>query len=651
MRRVAITGMTCFVLALARGGTARADEPVRRQLIESTHSRRLFERDIRRIASGNSAILSFELVSNREVLLLGKKPGQTSLIIWFADGTVREELYTVHRDLSMLQAVVAEISSGIICEGAPDRDAVVLRGVVPDLAHSRAAEEAVLHYLGAGGRKQGEAVPLVKAAGAAAAPGEIPATGDALQVQGAPQGIPTVINLLQLESLPSLLEERLLQAVRAIAGPDVHVRRVLKGPIADDSVDSFVLQGTVSDQTTLVRALTVAAHTLRTTGQGNANNIDDIRVFADESGGLTQLTGGGSGAGAGGASGAMGTTGLSGVGGLGGGGATLLANQVRQNIARAKVLEAARGRIVSFLEVRDLPQVRVAVRFYEVNRSKLRSFNIDFSAPGSSFRQPSLNPSALAGSLETAPVAVGSAGVNPIDWKDILSFLNNGLSDQVQVVGKRFALQTAFQLLENEGIARSLSSPSLTVLSGERANFAAGGQVPISSSFSPAFGGNAQAAAGVFNNVTFQQFGVELNIRPLIGRDDTITLDLNPQVSTPDAQLTELVRSTTGQTQGSIAFKTRSLETSTRLQDGQALLLGGLVTNDSARNAQFTPILNQIPVIEWFFKKTQATDDDLELIVVVVPTIVREKNARAALWAQQDLRELLRPSVGANAPR
>ena len=57
----------------------------------------------------------------------------------------------------------------------------------------------------------------------------------------------------------------------------------------------------------------------------------------------------------------------------------------------------------------------------------------------------------------------------------VLGFLGGGLSSQTQFTAGRFAVDNVFNLLENLGIARSLSSPSLTVLSGEIASFQVGG--------------------------------------------------------------------------------------------------------------------------------------------------------------------------------
>src|SRR5262249_34984860 len=141
----------------------------------------------------------------------------------------------------------------------------------------------------------------------------------------------------------------------------------------------------------------------------------------------------------------------------------------------------------SFLVVRDLPQVRVAVQFFEVNRTKLRSYGIDHASPAVDFRQPSLLPSALTTALEGTPIAVGSArppnlaipGTRAVDVQNIFSFLDGALGNETQVVGRHFAVNAAINFLESEGLGRSLSAPTLTVLSGETATVAVGGDVPL----------------------------------------------------------------------------------------------------------------------------------------------------------------------------
>jgi type II secretory pathway component GspD/PulD (secretin) len=188
--------------------------------------------------------------------------------------------------------------------------------------------------------------------------------------------------------------------------------------------------------------------------------------------------------------------------------------------------------------------------------------------------------------------------------------------------------------LEQVGVARSLSTPTLTVLSGEQAQFQVGGDIPIPLSFAPAFGTTETQGAtpGVFSSVTFLSFGIQLGVRPLVGDDDTLTLDVLPLITTPDTALTTSLRATTGTALLTTALQSRSLRTSARLQDGQALVIGGLYSRNTDDTTQSTPGLRDVPGLGWLFKNLNRTDDSTELIVVVNPVIVRDPIPAVALW-------------------
>jgi Flp pilus assembly secretin CpaC len=631
-------------------------------IVRAHHQRLLFDRDIRRIAVGDQAILSAELITDREILVLGNETGRTTLLVWFTDGTIREAVFSVQRDLSVLQAALARIHPSIQVESAPDRDAIILTGRVPNIAVSQVAEAVAQQYLeagqGAGGAQPFLAAPPAQVApappgggaplGAAPIPGQLqippapavpgqpppPTPQETARLQGPPAPIGTIINLIQLETLPPLPEEKIREAIQSLGGQQVTVRRVLAGNVRDDSRDTLVLEGAVPNQIALVRVLEVASQIFA----AETVTAEDLRVVADEAGGLADSAQPGqqsqAGLGLGGGS----------IAGLGGGRAARLGNGIQRNLGRATVIEAAGGRILSFIEVSDLPQVRVGIRLFEINRAKLRTYNSNFVALASDFRQPSLNPAAGAVAAQDGAAArVGRASRSQV--QEVLSFLGGTLLNQVQYSGAQAAVDLALSLLERRGIARSLSSPSLTVLSGEPAQFQVGGEIPIPVAFSPAVGGATASALGVFSAVDFVAFGLQLDIRPLVGDDDTITLDVQPRVVTPDPGLTTAIRQTTGTNQVTTAFETRALRTSSRLDDGQALLLGGLTQNNTSRNTASTPGVSDVPGLGWLFKNFDRTADSLDLVIVVNPVILRSPIPGAAAWTFPNPEELMRSVV------
>ena len=179
-------------------------------------------------------------------------------------------------------------------------------------------------------------------------------------------------------------------------------------------------------------------------------------------------------------------------------------------------------------------------------------------------------------------------------------------------------------------MARSLSNPSLTVLSGELAQFQVGGQIPVPVAVTVG-GGTDQ----ILNGVDFRDFGIDLAVRPLVEEKSSsrITLDVVPRISLPDLALTAAIGSATGQTSASPAFASRATRTNVRVFDGDALVIGGLTSANSQRARSRAPILGDLPVLGWLFRNEADDDDESEIVLVVTPSVVREQRPEAALWA------------------
>lgn len=596
-------------------------------LIEATHSRVEFDSDVTRFAVGRSQTLSVEGLNSRELLVLGQEPGRTSLIVWFEDGSTQSLLFSVLPDLSLLGAALADIHPSISVALAPDRHAFVLRGLVPDVVTRQAAESAAAAYLESS-EDRGESTPLVTpASGESEAPGA--------ETVRAPEEPPrsAVINLIRVETLPPRADEKIRLALEPLVGESVTVRRILSSDQPNDENDLFVLEGTVPDQVTLTKALFLAS---RVVVGDQASERNEIRVLADEAGGLTNVQ---NIFGAGAIGGGANQPGLS-IGGSAAGGSNGqrggqgLRNRIGANLGRAKVIEAASGRILAMISVKDLPLIRVDVRLYEVNLTRLRQWRNELGIAIGDFDQGSLNPSPLASALQGS----NAASIGQDDVQNVLGFIDGGLSNQLQLVSGGFAVDDLFQLLVSEEVARALSRPSLTVLSGEQALFQVGGQVPVPIAVTVG-GGTDQ----VLNSITFRDFGVQLAVRPLVEELDseTITLDVEPTVSLPDLELTAAIGAASGTGTGTTAFETRGARTHTRLLDGQSMLIGGLISQRKEEAEGKTPWLGDLPLAGWLFRNEATSSEDFELVIVVNPVIVRPKRSDARLWSFVEPSEVL----------
>jgi Flp pilus assembly secretin CpaC len=657
-----------------------------------------FSKEIKEVTSVIGGFFAVEATRGAELRLRGLAAGRATLTITYIDGSVEQLAIEVQRDLSFLKAQLATIHADIKVDRAPDTEAIVLSGLVDTLSQAERAGEVAREYL-----KDLRVINLLRVRdGSQTLEGrirdELTVVGVAdarvrqLSGQGASELVAIIegrvkdlaqletafrvasgilgdkariVNMIVVEDRPAAIEQAIEKAIHAQVGATkVRVSR-LSGEADFGAGDILVLNGTVPDQTSLARTLTLAAkmhaqldlarrkregeiERITETLDGGGTRIterplrlddvlEDIKVVADESGALAieQSSNQGNALGA--------ILGQSGSGSNNQ--AKLLQSELGSNLARAKVVELAGGRVISFLEVDDLPQVRVSIRIYEVNRTALLTWGSDVKKlQYADFDSNGINPNSFAtdaeGNIVTNANGEPVLGSGGADAAGILSFLEGGFGSTMQLGGGRLGLDWAFNLLETEGIARALTTPTLTVLSGEVAAVGDGGSVAINSSITTPVGANTNGV-GVFSTVQDKEFGISLAVRPLVDEKGYVTLTVVPSVSNPDFELTTTVRETTGSDQGTVAFNKQSLKTTTRLRDGQSLLVGGLVKQRRSDDSGQTPWLHQVPLVGGLFQDKSYSDSDRELVFVVTPVIVRDQPTKPLVWEHQRVEELV----------
>ncbi|WP_417655166.1 pilus assembly protein N-terminal domain-containing protein [Pseudoalteromonas atlantica] len=587
-------------------------------LVKWTHTRFVFNRDIARVALGHETTLDVNVVNGRELLILAKKLGRTSMMVWYDDNTSETFLLGVTEDYSVLENALNDIHPNLALTIAPDRHAVVLRGEVPTLNYRHAAHEAAKNYLYASSSQSAQ--PVITSA-----PNQGMFNSLAQRLQGMGNlnnGLAqssskvAIINLIKVTQAPKPKEARIAQVLKSMGADKVTVKRISVDELSNDDNDVFMLSGTVKNQIELVRLLNTINKLFEPEQASQAppsaldpnglissttqNETSAIEVLANESGGLLNDDSG------------------------------LTLSNVNSNVARATLLSVAKGKVLSSIEVEDLPQVRVSVQLYEVNQRRLKQWRPDISVLSNGYN----NEQGLFGLEGMNARESGSASI-----ENALQLIGGQLTNNLQLSTSQFAIDMLFSLLEQEGISRTLSRPTLTVLAGESAVFKVGGEVPVPTSYSPSgvTSGQQGNSGSVFSGTEFKSFGVELNVRALVDDKDRITLDLNPVISLPDTTLTAEIAQSTGSSLNSSAFNTRSMQTSTRLQDGQPLIIGGLISTDNNASHDFVPDAKGESLFGKLSETTSKSENNRELIIVVTPNLVREPVNNLRVWQTVDL--------------
>ena len=179
-----------------------------------------------------------------------------------------------------------------------------------------------------------------------------------------------------------------------------------------------------------------------------------------------------------------------------------------------------------------------------------------------------------------------------------------------------------FDALEEKGIVKTLAEPNLVAMSGDTANFLAGGEFPIPISQSSNSGGNGSLPT---ITVEFKQFGISLAFTPTILQDGLINMVVNPEVSTIDPTISVQLGSITVP-----GIKVRRAHTTVELRDGESFTVAGLLSDNYKNDIRQYPFLGDLPIIGALFRSTGYQQDQTELVIVVTPHLVTPKRGPTA---------------------
>jgi general secretion pathway protein D len=170
------------------------------------------------------------------------------------------------------------------------------------------------------------------------------------------------------------------------------------------------------------------------------------------------------------------------------------------------------------------------------------------------------------------------------------------------------------RLLEENSYANILSTPNLMTLDNAEAKIIVGQNVPfVTGSFAQAAGA-AGAAVNPFQTIERKDVGLTLKIKPQISDGGAIKLDIYQEVSS-------VARATTGASD--LVTNKRSLETKVIIDDGNTVVLGGLIEDNTTDSEQAVPFLGRLPLLGWLFRYREKTGRKTNLMVFLRPVIVR----------------------------
>lgn len=211
------------------------------------------------------------------------------------------------------------------------------------------------------------------------------------------------------------------------------------------------------------------------------------------------------------------------------------------------------------------------------------------------------------------PGTTSGAFPNPFGETTGLASLGTGLTLGYFSNGD---LRSLVRALSTDAYTNVLSTPSLVTLDNAEAEILVGQNVPF---ITGQFTNNATTPDNPFQTIERQDVGIILRVRPQINEGDTVTLEIEQEVSSID-------RDDSG---SDLITNERRISTTVLVDDTQTIVLGGLITDELRENEQKVPIVGDIPVIGLLFRNSRDDVTKQNLMVFLRPTILKDPDRAA----------------------
>ena len=269
-------------------------------------------------------------------------------------------------------------------------------------------------------------------------------------------------------------------------------------------------------------------------------------------------------------------------------------------------------------------QVFVEALIVEVNSTKAAELGIQWQGPllqrtdnfalvgGTNFGTGGNNLLGLSASIAAGTPILPGTG------------LNLALGQMITLNGKKITSLTALaRVLASDSDTNILSTPNLLTLDNEEAKIVIGQNVPfLTGSYAQGTTGGTSATVNPFQTIERKDVGITLKVKPQVAEGDKIKLQILQEVSSVDQ---------TQSNDAGIITNKRSIETTVLINDGEAIVLGGLIQDDVQNGVDKVPGLGDIPLLGALFRSESRQRKKTNLMVFLRPAVVRTQEDMSSL--------------------
>lgn len=272
-------------------------------------------------------------------------------------------------------------------------------------------------------------------------------------------------------------------------------------------------------------------------------------------------------------------------------------------------------------------QVLIQAAIVEVSGDNARQLGVQWAAGDPSKGVGLINFSAAGTSIanlasQALAINAGSTAVQPsVSEGATLGFGKQETSAN----GDRTFYGALIQALASVTNANLLSTPSIMTLDNQEAKIVVGQNVPFITGTSTS---SSSTTANPFQTIERQDVGITLKVKPSIGEGGTVRLEIEQEVSA-------VLPSTTGINSADLITSKRSIKTTVLADDGQTIVLGGLIRDDETKTVSKVPLLGDIPLVGYLFRASGTRKTKQNLLVFLQPTLLRDSTSAVEMSQRQ----------------
>jgi general secretion pathway protein D len=221
----------------------------------------------------------------------------------------------------------------------------------------------------------------------------------------------------------------------------------------------------------------------------------------------------------------------------------------------------------------------------------------------------------------STPLNTGTA------FSEFMSYDGRRAAANVFQLGAKASINEVIKFLKTQGDVYSISNPKILTLNNQPALITAGTELFYKTVSSSTLAGGSTGTTSETEVVSSVFSGVLLDITPEISNDGTITLRINPSVS----ETASTISSDNSTRTMPPDLSRRQISSVITVKDGSRVILGGLINTKNTNDANKVPVLGDIPVLGYLFKREGMVKKTEEIVIIIEPRIIKKENDTVSL--------------------